>query len=646
MTNTSKTKPKATVSSRDRHARWMESCRETRDRIDRTPPGGGGLRPDLKRGILLGWLREGGLEVVDASESAAHGRIEELQATHWDVIVSGGGPAGLGAAWKLAERGLRVLLLERALLLDTDRTWAEPDDIVEQLDLGLAVRCVHVDTGFRDYFGLDYPSRIDYCILDQEIAAWILASRLPRGPFQRGIKGEVVVVENCELTAFSRVEQDGVPLMRARTVRNGFRLMPWSQAKSFPRALACAGTSGFYHAALDPWVKIDTFLELDAPAKTWDNPRFHADLLVDGGGHRSALARSFHKAREADVWKCLVYEFEHLPAPQEQTIWDMAFPTATSANFWVDVASDTDVAAGVMVLTRATPEFPEAHPSKFELESYMGKWLNIRKLTGRFVRERSGLIPMTDLSEPAAHAGVVFIGASACRQIPNTGFGFFPSIREAELLAETVGAALVTGRGTPSAQETRAYDLAWIAENEFRSTLAMVLQDFHYALRTDERFHEFSERCTDVPAWLVKSRILDRVDLDSMRELTRVFAGAPGLLDPRGLDPKWMPRLKRDMANMLLSILQTCRWRRLLCMPSTHPMFRLETDPEPGWLSRPLRFLRRDLPFRVLLHGVVPVFFSGVFRKLLGSFGGKPAMLLAEPLLRWAFGTWEDRYRT
>lgn len=635
----------ASVSTDPEHLAWMEACETVRRRLAGTSDGGG-LRPDLKRATLVRWLREEGLEIVDASSEEALDRIRQLEAVSWDAIVSGAGPAGLGAAWRLAEKGLRVLLLERALFLDTDRTWAEPDDIVREFGLQEAVRCVHKDTGFKDYFGLDYPSRIDYCILDQELATWTLARKLPRGPFRRGETGEVVVVENCELTAFARVEADGVRRMRARTVRNGFRLLRYAQAQKYPRALALSGFTGFFHAALDPWVKIDTFQEVGELSKSWENPRFHASLLVDAGGHRSALARSYHKARSADVWKCLVYEFEDMPVPQEQTIWDLAFPTASSANFWVDVASPTDAAVGVMVLTRATPELPNAQPERAEMEAYMGRWLNIRRLTGTFVRERSGLIPMTDLREPAAFSGVVFVGASACRQIPNTGFGFFPGLREAALLAREVAPALLADVGVPDFATTRAYDLAWLRENEFRSALALVLQDFHYALRTDEAFHGFSECCTDVPAWLVKNRILDAVDLPGMVELTRVFVRNPQLLDPDSLDPDWMPRLRRDLATLFLSVLQTCRWRRFLYHPRAHRMFRCDRDPATGFLGSYLddaaRFLLHEAPHFLFRQIVARLIFTRPFRRALGAFGGRPALFLLGPLLGWAFGSWKD----
>jgi len=43
-----------------------------------------------------------------------HDEEDEAQETVWDVIVVGAGPGGATAAWKAAEGGLRVLLLERA----------------------------------------------------------------------------------------------------------------------------------------------------------------------------------------------------------------------------------------------------------------------------------------------------------------------------------------------------------------------------------------------------------------------------------------------------------------------------------------------------------------------------------------------------
>ncbi len=67
----------ARVSLRSEHMDWMASCRQVRKRSDDAVHGGGGLRPDLKRDTLVQWLRDAGLEVVDASQLSAHERMAQ-----------------------------------------------------------------------------------------------------------------------------------------------------------------------------------------------------------------------------------------------------------------------------------------------------------------------------------------------------------------------------------------------------------------------------------------------------------------------------------------------------------------------------------------------------------------------------------------
>ena len=40
--------------------------------------------------------------------------METVRMSAWDVLIVGGGPGGSTAAWELAKRGRRVLLLDAA----------------------------------------------------------------------------------------------------------------------------------------------------------------------------------------------------------------------------------------------------------------------------------------------------------------------------------------------------------------------------------------------------------------------------------------------------------------------------------------------------------------------------------------------------
>jgi flavin-dependent dehydrogenase len=74
----------------------------------------------------------------------------------FDVIVLGGGPAGLGSALNLAEKGISVLLLEKSRISQTEKTWLTFDYILEKYRLKEYIRNKFSEVVFSCYLGNNY----------------------------------------------------------------------------------------------------------------------------------------------------------------------------------------------------------------------------------------------------------------------------------------------------------------------------------------------------------------------------------------------------------------------------------------------------------------------------------------------------------
>lgn len=541
--------------------------------------------PDEKRKQLIDHLNARKKFIFSGSDYHDQQTVLKMINQHFDVIIAGSGPAGIYAAAELSNKNIKTCLLEESLFLETKKTFALPDTIVDRYELHPAVCKEHKDTMFRDYFGLEYASQLDYCIMDQTKTLFLLAQK---------INGKsCVVIDNCEVTAYSR--KNGNNTITAKAVFNGYELIRYNEAlEKSPRSTSLFNVNPFFYGKHNPYVMVNLLNELDSKAKLTDNPKFNGHILIDASGFHSNLGNSFHRQKTCNVWKCLVYEFEELSKPQEEIIWDLAIPTQTSANFWVDVIDEHSAGAGIMVLTRTSPNDPAGHPSKREMEDYMSKWLNIQKLSGRLIRERYGFIPMTDFVEPAAYDNIAFIGAGATRQIPNTGFGFFPALEEAALLTPVIQEALKKKRYTQNM--LRKYDIAWLKKKELRMALDIVLQDFHYAYLRDEYFHEFTECCTEISPLAVKRRILDLLTMKDIKILTDIFLKNSYLLQRRRIKKEMYPKIIKDLGRLFY-----CFFSQKLLFYTTegNPMFKKE-PPKQNFILASFRrfgiFIRRTIP--------------------------------------------------
>lgn len=74
----------------------------------------------------------------------------------FDVIVIGGGPAGLGSAVHLAEKGVRLLLLEKGKICSTEKTWLTFDHTIKKYELHECVRNRFSNVIFSCYLGNSY----------------------------------------------------------------------------------------------------------------------------------------------------------------------------------------------------------------------------------------------------------------------------------------------------------------------------------------------------------------------------------------------------------------------------------------------------------------------------------------------------------
>ncbi|MFC2091851.1 lycopene cyclase family protein [Elusimicrobiota bacterium] len=74
----------------------------------------------------------------------------------YDIIVLGGGPAGIGSAINIAKKGISVLLLEQNKISQTHKTWITFDYILEKYNIKDCIRNRFSDILFSCYLGSTY----------------------------------------------------------------------------------------------------------------------------------------------------------------------------------------------------------------------------------------------------------------------------------------------------------------------------------------------------------------------------------------------------------------------------------------------------------------------------------------------------------
>jgi flavin-dependent dehydrogenase len=97
----------------------------------------------------------------------------------FDVVVLGAGPAGIGSAMHLAEKGITVLLLEKEAIGTTQKTWLTFDHVIEKYDLEQCVKNRFSEVVFSSYLGNRHSfKRNDFIFpIDEEKTLLFLAEK-------------------------------------------------------------------------------------------------------------------------------------------------------------------------------------------------------------------------------------------------------------------------------------------------------------------------------------------------------------------------------------------------------------------------------------------------------------------------------------
>lgn len=132
----------------------------------------------------------------------------------YDVVILGGGPAGLASAIHLSDKGIPILLLEKSKICTTQKTWLTFDYIIEKYGLTECIRNRFSEIIFSCYLGNSYSFKNRNFILPiyEERALELLA--------QRAVNNGAVIKEEEAFINYSIVEKEFIEI---RTDKDSYR---------------------------------------------------------------------------------------------------------------------------------------------------------------------------------------------------------------------------------------------------------------------------------------------------------------------------------------------------------------------------------------------------------------------------------------
>ncbi len=124
----------------------------------------------------------------------------------FDVIVMGGGPAGLGSAVHLAKKGVRLLLLEKRKICSTEKTWLTFDHVIQQYELHECVRNRFSKVIFSSYLGNSYSFK------SNDFISPIYEERALELLLQRAKSNGAIIKDEEPFLNYSIINKEGIEI--------------------------------------------------------------------------------------------------------------------------------------------------------------------------------------------------------------------------------------------------------------------------------------------------------------------------------------------------------------------------------------------------------------------------------------------------
>jgi flavin-dependent dehydrogenase len=322
----------------------------------------------------------------------------------YDVVIVGGGPAGATAAALLAEKGRKVLVLEK--------------DKFPRYQIG--------------------ESLLPYCYFTLERLG--LVDRMKSGPFQRKHAVQFVTTEGRRSTPFYFSKHfDHEASTTWQVLRSEFDQMLLDNARE-------KGAEVREETQAHDFIRTDGRV-VGVVASRKDGERFElrAPMIIDASGRQAlAINRNNWRRWEPGLNKTAVWTYykgvERDEGRDEGTTTIAYLPD--KGWFWYIPMQDDLLSVGVVAerdaLFRDTNKLSEI----FDREAAVNPWIEERLATGRQLGKYYVTKEYSYRSEHCAEDGLVLVGDAFLFLDPVFSSGVYFALRSGELAADAVGRAL------------------------------------------------------------------------------------------------------------------------------------------------------------------------------------------------------------